>query len=309
MKILVFGRGVIGTQYAWAFEKAGHTVEFYVREGRKAQYGAHIDLEILDARRNKKDRRIKEKWPVVFLEEIPANHDYDIIFVSVNPEQVQGAMQYLAPRIGNATVLMIGNFWADIRESVHPIPLGQVIWGSPGCGGGYEENRLFGVLYKTVHIGTWEAAPSARELAVHSLFTSASFKAIMQADIQGWLRNHFIMNLAMEVEVLRCGSFKTAVASREALVDMSHCIREMIPVLKAKGSQPDVQTKLLSLIPPKMFAFIMSKAVFSSKGMPYAAIEHNNYKVGASVAEMIAEARKYGINAPRLYAAEGLIAK
>jgi hypothetical protein len=26
MKILFFGRGVVGTQYAWAFENAGHTV-------------------------------------------------------------------------------------------------------------------------------------------------------------------------------------------------------------------------------------------------------------------------------------------
>ena len=31
MKILMFGRGVISTQYGWAFEKAGHTVEFYRR--------------------------------------------------------------------------------------------------------------------------------------------------------------------------------------------------------------------------------------------------------------------------------------
>lgn len=35
MRILFFGRGVISTQYARAFEKAGRTVEFYVRKGRK----------------------------------------------------------------------------------------------------------------------------------------------------------------------------------------------------------------------------------------------------------------------------------
>ena len=33
MRILFFGRGVIGTQYAWAYENAGHTVEIYVRDG------------------------------------------------------------------------------------------------------------------------------------------------------------------------------------------------------------------------------------------------------------------------------------
>ncbi|MDR1060018.1 MAG: ketopantoate reductase family protein, partial [Clostridiales bacterium] len=145
--------------------------------------------------------------------------------------------------------------------------------------------------------------------ALRSLFNGAGFKAAMQADIQGWLRNHFIMNVAMEIEVLRSGSFKAAAASREALVNMSHSVREMIPILKAKGSRPDAQTKLLSLFPPKLFGFIMGNLVFSPKGMPYAVVEHNHYQVGASVKEMIAEAKKRGINAPRLFAAESLIAK
>ena len=307
MKILFFGRGVIGTLYAWAFEKAGHTVEFYVREGRKAQYGAHIDLEIMDARRNKKDRQVKEKWPVVFHDELTANHDYDLIFVSTNPEQVPGAVQYIAPRLGNATVLLMGNFWADIRSSVHPIPLEQVVWGAPGGGGGYEGNHLYGVLYKTVQLGTWEAVPTARELALQGLFNGAGFNAVMQADIQGGLRNHFIMNVAMEISVLRSGSFKTVVTSQKALADMSHSIREMIPILKAKGSKPDAQSKLLTLFPPKLFGFIMRNLIFSPKGMPYAVVEHNHYQVGASVKMMIEEARKYGINAPRLYEAERLI--
>ena len=51
MKILMFGRGVIAVAYGWALERAGHEVEFYVRPGRAAEYGAAIDLELLDARR------------------------------------------------------------------------------------------------------------------------------------------------------------------------------------------------------------------------------------------------------------------
>lgn len=105
MKILIFGRGAIGTQYAWAFEKAGHTVEFYVREGRKVEYGSYVNLEMWDMRKRKRDRLTKEKWQIVTHEEIERNHDYDLIFMSVNPEQVSGATEYLASRVGNATVL------------------------------------------------------------------------------------------------------------------------------------------------------------------------------------------------------------
>jgi 2-dehydropantoate 2-reductase len=56
MKILFFGRGVIATQYAWALEKAGNQVEFYVRPGRIAEYGTSVKLDILDGRKTSKER-------------------------------------------------------------------------------------------------------------------------------------------------------------------------------------------------------------------------------------------------------------
>ncbi len=307
MKILICGRGVIGTQYAWAFENEGHTVEFYVREGRKAQYGSHVNLEIWDARRSKKDRLVKEQWSIVTHEEIKEDHDYDLIFVSVNPEQVSGVVKYLAPRVGNATVLFIGNFWQDIQNSVHPLPLSQVIWGFPGAGGGFEGNTLYGGLYKAVHFGTFESEPTKRDLEVHKLFTGAGFKVVVHRDFQSWLRNHYASNAAMEVEVLKSGSFKKVASSPEALAGIGRNMKEMIPVLKAKGSKLDIMTKVMGDLPPRVVGFLMSNVVFSPKSVPYALMEHNHYKVGYAVQEVITDARKHGIKAPRLYAVENLI--
>lgn len=59
MKILMFGRGVIATIYAWVLEKAGNKVEFYVRPGRAAQYGPSVDFELLDGRVNSKGTLIR----------------------------------------------------------------------------------------------------------------------------------------------------------------------------------------------------------------------------------------------------------
>ena len=50
MNILLFGRGVIATLYGWGFEKVGHSVTFYVRPGRSAEYGSHVHLDIFDGR-------------------------------------------------------------------------------------------------------------------------------------------------------------------------------------------------------------------------------------------------------------------
>ncbi len=307
MKILFFGRGVIGTQYAWAFEKAGHTVEFYVREGRKAQYGSHINLEIMDARRSKKERLVKEKWPIATHEDIKENHDYDLIFLSVNPEQVSNAIQYIAPRVGNATVLFFNNFWQDPRIAVQPIPLSQMVWGFPGAGGGMEGNTLYGGLYKTVQFGTFESQPNQRDLVVRELFTGAGFKVTPQKDMQSWLWNHCAFNVAMEMQVLKSGSFKAVADSPKALAGIGHNMRELTSVLKAKGSKLDVLTKVVTTLPPKAVGFLLSKIVYTPKGMPYAAVQHNHYKVGYAVQEVIADARKLGIKAPRLYDVEKLI--
>jgi 2-dehydropantoate 2-reductase len=307
MKILFFGRGVIGTQYAWAFEKAGHAVEFYVREGRKAQYGSHVNLEIWDARRSKKDRIVKEKWPIVTHEEIKGNHDYDLIFMSVNPEQVSGAVKYLASRVGNATVLFFNNYWQDLQSAVEPIPLSQIVYGFPGAGGGFEGNTLYGGLYKMVHFGTFEFELTKRDLEVHKLFAGAGFKVVVQKDFQSWLRNHFALNVAMEMEVLKSGSFEKVISSPEALAEIGRNTKEIITVLKAKGLKLDGLTWVIGALPPRVVGFLMSKVVFSPKSMPYALVEHNHYKVGYAVQEIISEARKYSIKAPRLYDVESLI--
>lgn len=307
MKILFLGRGVIGTQYAWAFENAGHTVEFYVREGRKAQYGSHVNLELWDTRRSKKDRLVIEKWPIVTHEEINENHDYDLIFMSVNPEQVSSVVKYLAPRVGNATVLFFNNFWQDPQSAVQPIPLSQVVFGFPGAGGGFEGNKLYGGLYKTVQFGTFESEPTNRDLEVRSLFVGAGFKIRVQKDVQSWLWNHFALNAAMEVEVLKSGSFEKVISSHEALVGIGRNMKDILPVLKAKGSNLDVITKVVSNLPPRAVGFLMHNVVFSPKSMPYALVAHNHYKVGYAVQEIISEARKRGIKVPRLYEVEKLI--
>ncbi|MDR1643445.1 MAG: ketopantoate reductase family protein [Clostridiales bacterium] len=307
MKILFFGRGAIGTQYAWALEKAGHTVEFYVREGRKAQYGSHVNLEILDARRGKKDRLVKEKWPIVIHEDIPSNHNYDLIFVSVNPEQITSSVEYLAPRIGNASVLFIGNFWRDIKQAAHPIPLNQVVWGFPGCGGGCEGNTIYGGLYKTINFGLFESEPSARDIEIHKLFADAGFKVALHRDFQSWLMNHFVSNAAMEMEVLKSGSFEKVSMSKEALAGVNSNTKEMIPILKAKGVRLDTLTKAMGVLPPRAVGSLMKNLVFSPNSMPFALMKHNHYKVGAAVQEIISEARKYNIQAPRLFEAERLI--
>ncbi|MFD9700381.1 ketopantoate reductase family protein [Lentzea sp. NPDC059081] len=120
MRILMFGRGTIAALYGWAFEKAGHHVDFYVRPGRTAQLGTEVDLDIRDGRR--KGAEVAERWQISTIEELAAGHDYDLVLVSVNPDQLDGAVEFLRTRLGGATALMFGNVWEDPAAVVSPLP-------------------------------------------------------------------------------------------------------------------------------------------------------------------------------------------
>src|ERR1051325_3491278 len=93
VKILMFGRGVIATVYGWALEQAGHVIEFYVRPGRASAYGEAVDL--------------------------------DLIVLSVPHHRLAEAAAFLAPRVGNATVLVFGNIWAEPLAAIGALPVDQ----------------------------------------------------------------------------------------------------------------------------------------------------------------------------------------
>lgn len=154
--------------------------------------------------------------------------------------------------------------------------------------------------YTRFAVGILETHPTKRDLEVRKFFTQAGFKIMVQKDVKSWLWNHFALNAAMEAEVLKHGSFKKVISSREALNGVAQNLNEIVPVLKARGSKLDLLTIVLSSLPPKIVDFLMSHVVFSPKSMAYALMVHNHFKVGYAVQEVIRSARKYGIKTPRL---------
>src|SRR3954468_11870386 len=203
----MFGRGVIASVYGWALERAGHDVEFYVRPGRAAAYGGAVDLDLLDARRTVRGRRVVEKWPVRYREELEPDHDFDLIVLSVQHHRLPEATAFLAPRVGRATVLVFGNVWAEPLAVIGALPVDQVAWGFPQAGGGFgEDGVLRGALLPAVVLGTFGRPPTDRELAVRRLFREAGFRFWEQPDIRGWLWIHFAVNAGLHAQGLKRGS-------------------------------------------------------------------------------------------------------
>jgi len=299
----MFGRGVISTQYAWALEKSGNEIEFYVRSEHIKQYGDSINLEIWDARTNSKGTLINESWHVIFKDEIDIKNDYDIIFVSVNSHQIRDIVSYLAPRVGNATVLFFNNFWVDPIDAIAPIPLNQIVWGFPGAGGGFDKDgTLKGGFMKSVFFGTFETALSERDIKIRNLFVNTGFKISEQKDFRSWLWNHYALNAAMEAAMIKVGGFKEMFDSLESLANIGVNIREIITLLKARGSRIDISTRIFANTHSRVLGFVLKNIVFKEGSLINEMMKDNNSKIGYSYRDVLLEARKLSVSMPNFEA-------
>jgi 2-dehydropantoate 2-reductase len=310
MKILMFGRGVISVLYGWALEKAGHTVEFYVRPGRAVQYGPAVRLEIIDARSSIIGKRVNESWAIHMRENLPADHDYDLILLSVQHYHFEGAAAFLGPRAGNATVLVFNNFWVEPQQAASGLPAAQLAWGFPGAGGGFgSDGVLRGALSNKVSFGTFLTDPSPRELAVRELFTKAGFAIGEQRDFRSFLFVHFAFDCAVETEALKAGSMARAFASgshrRDAILNM----RELVQLLAARSV--DLKNQSTKLAPFRLPTWLIGPMLGLAPKL-LASIRvmldsHSNMEeLRSTCRDVLAEARRLGVSLPRLEAASSL---
>jgi 2-dehydropantoate 2-reductase len=118
-------------------EQAGHDIQFYVLPGRIAAYGEAIDFDLLDVRRRMWGERVCQRWPVRYRDTLEPDHDFDLIVLSVPHYRLADAADFLAPRVGNATVLIFSNVWSEPLAALGALAIDQVAWGFPGAGGGF----------------------------------------------------------------------------------------------------------------------------------------------------------------------------
>ncbi|MEU0794086.1 2-dehydropantoate 2-reductase N-terminal domain-containing protein [Amycolatopsis sp. NPDC005961] len=315
MKILMFGRGVIATIYGWTLQRAGHDVEFYVRPGRAATYGEAVDLDLFDLRRRVWGRRVAEKWPVRYREALEPDHDFDLIVLSVPHHRLPEATAFLAPRVGRATVLVFGNLWTEPLAAVGALPPDRIAWGFPQAGGGFgADGVLHGGLLPSVVFGTLGRPPTDREQAVRQAFREAGLRIKERPDFRGWLWVHFVSDAGMFSQGLRRGSLSELAGARGDLREALLAGRELLPLLRARGV--DLRRHRGGLLPFRAPTWLTAPALaWLTTHVPPARMgltahdDPDAEEPRAVCRDVLAEARRLGISAPRLEAAEPLFAR
>lgn len=310
MRILLFGRGVITTIYGWSLERAGHDVEFYVRPGRAAAYGAAIDLDLLDVRHRVWGQRVVRRWPVRYRETLEPDHDFDLIVLSVAHHRLAEAAAFLAPRVGKATVLVFGNIWDEPLAAIGALPSEQVAWGFPQAGGGFgADGVLRGALLPSVIFGTLGQPPTARAQAVRRAFREAGFRPREQPDFRGWLWLHFVADAGLHAQGLRRGSLSQLIGATGDLREALLTSRELLPLLAARGV--DLRRHRGGVLPFRAPTWLTAPLLAwltvhfrLARASLAAHVDPEAEEPRAICRDTLAEARRLGIAVPRLAAAE-----
>ncbi|MEV8438606.1 2-dehydropantoate 2-reductase N-terminal domain-containing protein [Actinosynnema sp. NPDC051121] len=310
MRILMFGRGVIATVYGRTLERAGHDVEFHVRPGRAATYGAAVDLDLIDLRRRRWGRRVVETWPVRYREALEPDHDFDLIVLSVPHHRLPEATAFLAPRVGNATVLVFGNVWSEPLDAIGDLPVDRVAWGFPLAGGGFgADGVLRGTLLPSVVFGTVDRPPTERERAVRRTFREAGFRLREQPDFRGWLWLHFASNAGLHSQGLKRGSLAELVGATADLRQALLTTRELLPLVRARGV--DLRRHRGGVLPYRVPTWLTAPALAwllaNVKPIRVNFEAHSDREAEEPreiCRDTLAEARRLGVPVPRLEAAE-----
>lgn len=107
MKICILGLGVIGTTYGYVFQKAGHQIEHLVRENKKQNVPAKLNITILDGRY---DNKGEEKTDTYTVNLAKPDTSYDFILLSVSCGKIKDAIATLSQNNITGSLILFCNF-------------------------------------------------------------------------------------------------------------------------------------------------------------------------------------------------------
>jgi len=305
MRILMFGRGVIATIYGQAFAAAGHDVEFYVRPGRADVYGEEVRVDLIDARRKRGHQRVLGVIPTRLRESLSPEDAFDLIVLSVGHHRLADALGFLAPRIGNAIVLIFGNVWDEPATVAAPLPVDQVVFGFPQAGGGFtKQGTLHGALLRSVIIGRHGATPSTSERTARDAFLQAGFVVRIEEDMRGRLFLHFLSDAGMFAVGAEGKALAGMIGDRRAFQAALATSRELLPVLRARGV--DFKRHRSELLPYRLTRPVAAAMAFATSRVPIARVSlaaHTDplaTEACAILRDTLREANRLGIHATRL---------
>lgn len=268
MRILIYGAGVQGSQYAAFLHQAGQDVTLLARGERLAQIKEHgIVLEQIDT-----GKRTVAQVPVVDV--LNPEDAYDLVLVLMRSSQVEAILPVLAANQQTPNVLFLGNNIHGPDEMVTALGKERVLLGFASAAGVREEYviRHPSIDRGATYVGELDGKETPRLAQIAEVFATTPFPVKVFTDIQAWLKTHVALVIPMALGIYMCAGDNYRLArTRDAQVLVVRAIREGFSALRARGITitPAYLGRIMRLPEPLLVAFLgrMFNTQFAEVGL------------------------------------------
>lgn len=307
MKIAVLGLGVIGTTYAYAFQKAGCDTYHIVRPGKEIR--SEIPVHLLDGRY---DQKGEEKDGTYRVKTASDNEVYDFILISVASGKLEAAMETLRERNLRGTVILFCNFWNGRKEVEEIVGDYEYITAFPTAGGQMQKDGMLNcVLFDHIMLEGRDKAKIHNYDELITLLDSADIKQEIPHDMFEWIWIHMAINAGVTSTAAREGRIddpnrlaRELMADSKALTMAVKCIRETLKTVNARGV--DLKKYNSEIFPykiPSGIAGIAMKKLFAGNELTSRIMTlHNDVSdIMYGCRCVYDEGKKHGLSLPLFY--------
>ncbi|MGC9951621.1 MAG: 2-dehydropantoate 2-reductase N-terminal domain-containing protein [Bryobacteraceae bacterium] len=232
MKVLIVGRGVVGTIHGWALSKAGIDVTHVVR---KDNLPSAATLDLLDLRPGYPKNTRATYLPKTVRQIGPADA-FDLVIIATKHYQAAEAIRQYLPGAPRATFLLFTANWEGTAEIDRLLPRSSLLWGYASASGGPDDRgTLVVTVNPSVRFGMLEGSDPEKFNAVGKLFERAGFTLDIKANIVEWLWVHHAINAGGIGTALWAGGIAEATRSFKTLRLGTWATREALDVVAARG--------------------------------------------------------------------------
>ena len=245
MKVLIIGRGVVGTIYGWALSKAGIDVTHVVRHSVfKPGLPGTVTLDLLDLRPGY-PKHARVTYSPKTITEIglagstgstgPAG-GFDLVIVATKHYQAVEAIRQYLPDVLRAVFLLFTANWEGTEEIDRLLPRSSMLWGySASSGGPDAQGVLVATVSPSVRFGMLEGSDPEKFKAVTELFQRAGFTLDIKPNIIEWLWVHHAINAGGIGIALWAGGIAEATRSFKTMKLGVLAVREALDVAAVRG--------------------------------------------------------------------------
>ncbi|XXT19712.1 2-dehydropantoate 2-reductase N-terminal domain-containing protein [Sorangium sp. So ce429] len=240
MKIAIVGPGGIGSTFAFQLARAGHEVTVVARGKRLEQL--QRDEAIVKATGERAAVRVSAA--------LDATTAWDLALVTVLAHQVDAVLPALAESAAKAVMFMFNTFepLGRLRDAVGAA---RFAFGFPAILATLDDGRL------TSKIVTRGMVSPVTDAAWAKVFTDAGIPAVVESDMESWLRTHAALVAPAMVAIITAHARQAGVPWAEA-TNLARAMEEGLRLVRQLGNTitPEPVAKLSRLPTPALAAFL-----------------------------------------------------